>query len=78
MFFVKKIYFEVLAYTNVNDRPDFMEKFANEKDAGRCGRSIKDRYMRVEVNAVYVDAEDENNVLDGKLVSAWENGIKTA
>ena len=78
MFYNAIVHFEVLAYTKSNDRPCYMEKFRNQDNARRCGRSMKGRYFRVEVNAVYVDSNDANNVLSAELISAWEDGKQTA
>ena len=78
MFYNSTVYFEVVAYRKDDDRPYCMWQYHNQVEAKNFGRFIKNRFIRVEVNAVYVDENDANNILGADVVAAWENGRKTA
>jgi len=78
MFYNSTVYFEVVAYRKDDDRPCCMAKYRNQDGAKNYGRAIKDRYFRIEINAVHVDENDANNILGADLVAAWENGHQTA
>ena len=77
----KKLY-EVLTYKDGDDpqMPRSRSTWAKKTDAMQiAGSAAKDPANgRVEVNLLYVDSYDENNIYGGDLVASWVNGRKTA
>lgn len=72
--------YEVIAWTDAKNpqMPCYQEQFRSKDFAIKQARSISKRYPLVEVNAIKVDANDENNLLEGKFLHSWTNGKKTA
>lgn len=77
MFTKTKRHYEVLAYTNPEREPYPTERTTRKADALRTARGWASRYVRVEVNAVFVSADDDNDVQGTELITAYENGHKT-
>jgi len=72
-----KIY-EVFTYKNEGDGEPFTRTTSTRKtDALKVARHYAPQYWRVEVNALYYNADDENDIFGADLVAAWENGKKT-
>lgn len=77
MFTKTKRHYEVLAYRNPDREPYPTERTTRKADALRTARVWASRYPRVEVNAVFVSADDDTDVQGTELVAAWEDGTKT-
>lgn len=77
MFTKTRRIYEVLAYTDPTRQPYPTELHKRKADALRTAATWAVRFKRVEVNAVYVDVEDDANVVGADLVAAWENGAPT-
>lgn len=72
----RRIY-EVLAYREPDREPYARETTTRKADALRAARQWASRYVRVEVNALYVAVEDETNIYSDELITAYENGKQT-
>lgn len=78
MFTKTRRIYEVWAYTNAqDDEPYNRETSTRKADALRTAKAWASRYGRVEVNALYVNADDESDVQGDELITAYENGKKT-
>jgi len=78
MFTKTKRIYEAFAYRNAADgKPYTRDTSTRKADALRTAKEWAKRYGRVEVNALYVDVNDENNIQGAELLEAWENGHKT-
>ena len=78
MFTKTKRIYEVLAYLTVDTSEPYTRDTSTRKaDALRVARGWATKYGRVEVNALYVSVDDENDAQGADLVAAWENGTKT-
>lgn len=77
MFTTTKRIYEVLAYGNPTREPCARETTTRKADALRTARQWANRYVRVEVNALYVDVHDENDITGDELIAAYEHGTKT-
>ena len=73
MFYRTKKHYEVLAYTNPEREPYPTEKTTRKADAVRLGKAWAKLYNYVDVNAVYVNADDENDVQGTELI--WSNAL---
>ena len=77
MFTKTKRHYEVLAYRNPDREPYPAERTTRMADALRTAKEWANRYPRVEVNAVFVSADDANDVQGTELITAYENGERT-
>lgn len=77
MFNRTRRHYEVLAYRNPDGEPYPTERTTRKADALRTARGWAKEYARVEVNAVFVSADDDNDVQGDELIAAYENGTKT-
>ena len=73
----KRLY-EVFAYTAAtDDAPRDRCVYTRKVEALRTARRWATLYGRVELNALYVNADDESDAQGADLLAAWENGTKT-
>ena len=78
MFTKTKRIYEVWAYTNAQDgEPYNRETYTRKADALKLARAWASKYGRVEVNALYGSAYDDNDVQGDELITAYENGVRT-
>ena len=78
MFTTTKTVYEVLAYKAATDgEPCNRDTSTRKADALRTARGWAKLYGRVEVNALYVSADDGTDIQAAALIDAWENGTKT-
>lgn len=73
---MKKIY-EVSSWSNAENpqRPDAVSRFHKKADALREAKTIAARYGLVEVSAIEVNPDDENDLWgELGLVKSWKNG----
>ncbi len=78
MFERTKHYYEVLAYkAATDDEPRDRDEYTRKAQAFAQARRKASTFGRVELNVVYVNADDDNDVRGADLLAAWEHGTKT-
>ena len=74
------IRYEVIAWVDAENpqRPCYMQTFRSKALAVKQARSVSRRYPLVEVNENKINANDPNDLREGKLLASWTHGRKTA
>ena len=70
--------YEVMAYAKADDdQPRTRDTYPRKADALRDAQVRASAFGRVEVNALFVDINDDGNIFGADLIAAYENGRKT-
>lgn len=77
MFVKTRRIYEVLTYRDPDGEPYGRDTSTRKAEALRTAKRYAATFARVEVNALFVDENDENDILGADLLAAYENGVKT-